>query len=267
MANFRIPGRLGRDEVMLPTGATLARYPSFAPGTVGSESSKFSHRPLTGDPAIEMSAAGVGANRSTKGPRIKVQIDPQRMAQYKAIEALPSQSNDFGFEGQIYRVIHATAWRQLASSARYRIVPQDEAQVLLQRMLVNLAVSRAHRAAYQGVLDFIGEPRTGPSANGLLLLRVAPISYAKATSTAPVVTPSQLKALRDAAKTHWITIRLVDEEGNPVVDEPYMITTPDNVEHTGSTDESGFGHLDGIIEGQCKVCFPNRDRDVWSNAG
>ena len=55
-----------------------------------------------------------------------------------------------------------------------------------------------------------------------------------------------------------------DEEGFPVANESYVITMADNSEKTGSTDDDGCARFDGIIPGQCKVCFPNLDQDVWS---
>jgi type VI secretion system secreted protein VgrG len=71
----------------------------------------------------------------------------------------------------------------------------------------------------------------------------------------------------DEKKRHWIEIELVDEDGKPVPGENYMITLPDgSTVATGTTDEKGRARVEGIDPGQCKVTFPDLDKDAWKPA-
>jgi type VI secretion system secreted protein VgrG len=64
--------------------------------------------------------------------------------------------------------------------------------------------------------------------------------------------------------THWIEIKLVDTDNNPVPGEPYRIILPDGqTVAEGTLDEKGFARVDGIDPGTCKVTFPNLDKSVW----
>jgi len=65
------------------------------------------------------------------------------------------------------------------------------------------------------------------------------------------------------AKTHWIAIQLLDEEGHVVPGEDYKITLPDGTVVEGCLDKHGHAKVSGIDSGNCKVSFPNRDKDVW----
>lgn len=56
---------------------------------------------------------------------------------------------------------------------------------------------------------------------------------------------------------HWIEVKLVDENGDPIPNEQYVITGPANEEHSGTLDGNGFVHIDGLDPGLCSVSFPN----------
>jgi type VI secretion system secreted protein VgrG len=64
-------------------------------------------------------------------------------------------------------------------------------------------------------------------------------------------------------KKHWVAIELVDEGGQAVAGEDYKITLPDGTVVEGSLDEKGRAKISGIDSGNCKVTFPNLDRDLW----
>jgi hypothetical protein len=68
------------------------------------------------------------------------------------------------------------------------------------------------------------------------------------------------------AKRGWIEIMLVDEEDNPVPGEVYRITLPDDTVAEGTLDENGFARVNGIVPGNCKVTFPQRDEEAWEKA-
>lgn len=67
----------------------------------------------------------------------------------------------------------------------------------------------------------------------------------------------------DEEKKSWITIKLVDEAGEPVRGEKFKIIAPDGREHSGATDANGLGKVKGIDPGSCEVRFPNLDKEAW----
>jgi type VI secretion system secreted protein VgrG len=76
--------------------------------------------------------------------------------------------------------------------------------------------------------------------------------------------PSKQAASGEEKKPHWIEIKLVDTEGNPVPGEKYKITLPDgSTVAEGTLDGKGYARVDGIDPGTCKVTFPNLDQSVW----
>lgn len=67
-----------------------------------------------------------------------------------------------------------------------------------------------------------------------------------------------------AQKTHFIEIKLVDEENKPVPGESYKITLPDSSVAEGTLDGNGFARVDGIDPGSCQITFPKRDQEAWT---
>jgi type VI secretion system secreted protein VgrG len=68
-------------------------------------------------------------------------------------------------------------------------------------------------------------------------------------------------------KTSWIEIKLVDEADKPVPGEPYQVTLADGTTvASGTLDDKGFARIDHIDPGQCKVTFPNLDKEAWEEA-
>ena len=64
----------------------------------------------------------------------------------------------------------------------------------------------------------------------------------------------------------WIEIKLIDQEGNAVAGERYVIVTPDGRESRGYTDSLGMARLTRIPSGQCEVSFPDLDTKSWEPA-
>ncbi|HZT31878.1 MAG TPA: hypothetical protein VFA33_18460 [Bryobacteraceae bacterium] len=79
-------------------------------------------------------------------------------------------------------------------------------------------------------------------------------SMADATPGTPLIVPC------DPA---WIEVRLVDMENRPVAGEKYRVRLPDLSIREGSLDGDGKVRLEGILAGQCQVCFPNLDSREW----
>ena len=61
----------------------------------------------------------------------------------------------------------------------------------------------------------------------------------------------------------WIEIELLDDRNEPIPGEKYRITVPDGRVAEGTLDEKGCARLEGFEPGECKVSFPDLDKDVW----
>jgi len=69
-----------------------------------------------------------------------------------------------------------------------------------------------------------------------------------------------------SAEKSWIEIELLDEDDNPVPGEKYQIELPDGSVAQGTLDENGFARVERIESGDCKITFPNLDKDAWKKA-
>ncbi len=54
----------------------------------------------------------------------------------------------------------------------------------------------------------------------------------------------------------WVEIELVDQDGKPIANQPFVIALADGSERRGMTDGSGRGLVAGVPAGQCHVTFP-----------
>ena len=73
--------------------------------------------------------------------------------------------------------------------------------------------------------------------------------------------PSQ--TVKECGDKTWVTIELLNEDGNPVGGEAYILELPDGTVMEGNLDESGKAGVNNIDPGQCKICFPRFDGRVW----
>jgi hypothetical protein len=71
-------------------------------------------------------------------------------------------------------------------------------------------------------------------------------------------TPQQQKQKKD-----WIEIILVDMEGKPMPGVKYRITPPGGAPVEGRLNEHGQAGLYQIEPGNCKVTFPDLDKEAW----
>jgi len=78
------------------------------------------------------------------------------------------------------------------------------------------------------------------------------------------VPPYQVETSEDDDEPgHWITIKLQDEQGNPVPGERWTIITPDGRQATGSLNSQGESTLQLDEAGTCEICFNNLDEAAW----
>lgn len=62
---------------------------------------------------------------------------------------------------------------------------------------------------------------------------------------------------------HWLEIEMLNEDGKPVANEPYLIIDSEEHEYRGKTDATGVARVSGIAEGQCRITFTDLDQDSW----
>jgi len=74
--------------------------------------------------------------------------------------------------------------------------------------------------------------------------------------------PPQTEEEKEQMKS-WIEIELLDERNEPIPGEKYSITVPDGRVAEGTLDEKGWARVEGFEPGECKVSFPNLDKDAW----
>ncbi len=68
-------------------------------------------------------------------------------------------------------------------------------------------------------------------------------------------------------ETMDIEVELLDDENNPIADEPYQIIHSGKVEAEGKTDSSGMVKISGITKRGYKVIFPERSAAEADKAG
>ncbi len=65
-------------------------------------------------------------------------------------------------------------------------------------------------------------------------------------------------------QTHWIGIELLDDNGEPLAGERYVVQLPDGTKVArGYTDKEGKAEIKGIDPGSCQVTFPDLDGMTW----
>ncbi|HRH41119.1 MAG TPA: hypothetical protein PKY82_05700 [Pyrinomonadaceae bacterium] len=80
--------------------------------------------------------------------------------------------------------------------------------------------------------------------------------------SAPQMVASQAQE-KPKDKKAWIEIILVDAEGKPMPNVKYRITPPSGAPVEGRLNEHGQAGLYQIEPGNCKITFPDLDKDAW----
>ncbi|MFN0138235.1 MAG: hypothetical protein ACKVS9_19195 [Phycisphaerae bacterium] len=64
-------------------------------------------------------------------------------------------------------------------------------------------------------------------------------------------------------KFTFVEFALVDMEGEPVPFERYRVTLADGSVQEGQLDDKGKVRYDGLLDGDCKITFPELDSESW----
>lgn len=71
----------------------------------------------------------------------------------------------------------------------------------------------------------------------------------------------------ESPETTWIEVCLIGEDDKPVAGERYQIELPDGSVTGGSLDGDGLARVEGIAKpGECKITFPDLDKNAWEAA-
>jgi len=103
----------------------------------------------------------------------------------------------------------------------------------------------------------VGKPAAASAASGNGAGAAAAVAGGGAATLAPLV--------GDQTKT-FIEIEMVDDKGRPVPDLAYHIEGPDGKQYDGTLDADGKARVDDIEPGNCRITFPDLDKDAWSDA-
>ncbi len=98
---------------------------------------------------------------------------------------------------------------------------------------------------------------------------VPPRTLAAATAVASKKTEAAKAAFAPTTveeKTSFVEFELVGADNKPVAGVAYRVELPDGTIREGVTDENGKVRYEGIEEGECKVTFPELDKDAWEPA-
>lgn len=110
--------------------------------------------------------------------------------------------------------------------------------------VMNAAIAMLTRGSFL-VLEELAQPR----------LLDAPEAVMLSDLIDPGV-PTAREVTRD-----WIAIVVLDEAGDPVADEPYVLHLPDGAEVEGRTDADGRARHEAIARGSCRIVFPRASTD------
>jgi len=124
-------------------------------------------------------------------------------------------------------------------------------------------------------------PSTPPTANQPVAKQEAGTPIAKQAATVPeakqetpappdkqqTVSPPEQQATSTKAvekETYWVEIALIGEDGKPIPGEEFVVELPDGKRETGFLDGNGLARFSELpTPGNCKVSFPQLDRDAW----
>jgi type VI secretion system secreted protein VgrG len=72
------------------------------------------------------------------------------------------------------------------------------------------------------------------------------------------------KPMLEEEELHWIEIKLIGEDGEPISGEKYKVVLPDGAVVEGALDGEGLARVDDIPQaGRCIISFPELDREAW----
>jgi hypothetical protein len=220
---------------------------------------------LLADGTLRVVQLGGSGRPRDPGSAGSVRDDPDQAL----LSRMPVTAQAFSFLNERLRLVSARRWALLRAhgDGQYEVLPRDAAWARLDRMLQGWdGIDGAERSALAEARDRLTDDPGAPAQGGLLLLKVVPrlAPLAEQRERPAALTPSQLSGRQPEQDVHWIEIVLLDEDYQPVADEPYELQLPDGAVRTGRLNRQGKAYVADIpTPGTCRVCFPQIDRREW----
>jgi len=98
---------------------------------------------------------------------------------------------------------------------------------------------------------------------GTFTSQAATTATQETAATTPLQDEEAAATTATPEETHFIEIELVDDDGNPVANEAYVVELPDGTQKTGRTDGGGRAKISGVDPGTAKVSFPDLDKSAY----
>lgn len=159
-----------------------------------------------------------------------------------------------------------TAWLTI------ELVSEDGQPAVGARYTLN----RADEIVSEGVLDEQGQARLTTLEGGRYSItfldldaRDWALTEAAAEVEAPIEPeeePTEAEAPTAATTTSWLTIELLDEEGQPLAGAAYTVSRNNRVVREGRLDEQGQARIEGLEAGRYSLTFPDFDAGDWDSA-
>jgi outer membrane protein OmpA-like peptidoglycan-associated protein len=155
------------------------------------------------------------------------------------------------YAGRQYRLVVDASLRRLPDRDSYEVVSHRDAVKVLHALAGQGGPAGGDLAKLlnQAATMLTQDWRPPHNPDGLVLLRRIIVQQAYKPDLGPALTPSQLKQL---AKSDWIEIELVDQDGEPFSTH-YRLELPDQVVREDRFAEDGFLGVYEIESGDCKL--------------
>lgn len=156
--------------------------------------------------------------------------------------------------------LEVRGWGAVALLAPLFADPLDA--MALRRLAAELTTATSPRSDRE-VLTLLS---AAIDAGRLLVVRDGPrqsvVVQAPGPRQAPREAEDDLRVEPPVDATHWIEIRLVDDEDVGISGQRYLIIDPDGHAHRGYTDSLGSARISRLSPGTCHVSFPDLDGSV-----
>jgi hypothetical protein len=184
---------------------------------------------------------------------------------YKILGKLASKTEKFQFESQTFRLVDVSQWRKIRIDSQYQVMQQDQARQILSKLAVSPMVLVTEKKPLLDAMELLADVRQSLPETGIVLLRFIPMVRANPTAASEIVSPSQLAKMAVKSEKHWIEIKLVDADNNPIPHAKYRIQLPDASYVDGLLDENGLAWIGDLASGgSCKISFPEIDAQEWN---
>lgn len=125
-------------------------------------------------------------------------------------------------------------------------------------------IDRISKALLNGRIRVIPSSVAGHEGRWDNHVSIAPDESSEETNDTTTATGAATGAT--VSNKTWIEIELLDEEGQPVVNEPYKLILPDGSVKSGKTDSAGMARYTELDDGNCQLTFTKIDKEAWARS-